>query len=890
MRHVLGRTAFLAFFLAAVLTGRPALAQATTGGSIGGKVVDPQGAALPGSTVVAINASGTAVKTAVTDATGAYKLSGLPAGTYTVTASLSGFTKTERKEVVVTAGGTATVDATLEVGGLSEEIVVTAQRRETKLQTTPLAISAYSGDTLAENKIFTVTDLANSVPSFSLTAGTPLDLELNMRGVTNTRLDSPTADASVGTFIDGVYMGRTGDLNFDFYDLERIEVVRGPQGVLLGKNVVGGALNIITAKPSFQNSGNLLLSYGNFNAGLGSGYLTGKLSESVAGRVAFQARRHDGFGKDILHNRDVENLNSFQGRGQLLFHEKDSTWTTRVVADYNRDSTNGLNVVPIATSLAHCELTYLRTNCTRPWSSLRQYLSLTDPRLTDPRVDLAQSVQYAGDTSPTQQFMKRNGAGVVLDVQKDFDGFSLNSLSGYRDGRGDQMYDQTGIGPEALGWDVAKWQAYTAWVAANRPAGSGNNGLFLFAEPVNEDAKIKQFSTEMRLTSNKRDSKVDWMVGAYFKRDTILKIDRFIGETFLGGPLATLSGETLWNNDGKIQNYAGFAQVGIKFTDTLKLEAGIRYTHDDKSGNVTGTAIATGDRFHPDDAAALTPLQSTFRKGTGFATPYEAGYSKATPQGTLSLTPNKDLYFYATVATGFKGGGFDDTPTNAAAAQHPYKPETATNIEGGFKATMFQRKVRLNVSVFNMDYNDLQVVQTNADCLCNLTDNAANAKLKGVEGEFEFAPTGNFKLFASGSYVDARYKTFIESALIPGTTTHLNSSGNRLQRTPATQLSGGVDVTASLGRFKNALNFRGSYSWQGDLKWATDNIAEEAPYGVFDARLSFTPRASKWGVTAWGKNIADKLYRVNIIHFFGEEVSQFAAPRTFGADLTLSFH
>ena len=125
-----------------------------------------------------------------------------------------------------------------------EEITVTAQRRETALQTTPISISAYSGEAIAEAKLFSPGDLAAAVPGFSLTAGTPLDVELNIRGITNTRLDSPSADPSVGTFIDGIYMGRTGDLNYDFYDLERVEVIRGPQGVLLGKNVVGGALSV----------------------------------------------------------------------------------------------------------------------------------------------------------------------------------------------------------------------------------------------------------------------------------------------------------------------------------------------------------------------------------------------------------------------------------------------------------------------------------------------------------------------------------------------------------------------------------------------------------------------------------------------------------------------
>jgi len=194
-----------------------------------------------------------------------------------------------------------------------EEVVVTAQRRETSLQTTAVAISAFSGEKLAEDKIFTISDLANSVPAFSFTANTPLDVELNIRGITNTRLDSPTADPSVGTFVDGVYIGRTGDYNFDFYDLERIEVIRGPQGVLLGKNVVGGALSIITAAPKFENSGEAMLSFGNYDSITAAGHVTGGMTDEVAGRFSFQARKHSGYGRDVLHNRDVEDLDSFLG-------------------------------------------------------------------------------------------------------------------------------------------------------------------------------------------------------------------------------------------------------------------------------------------------------------------------------------------------------------------------------------------------------------------------------------------------------------------------------------------------------------------------------------------------------------------------------------------------
>ena len=412
-----------------------------------------------------------------------------------------------------------------------EEIVVTAQRRETSLQTTPIAISAYTGASLEEDKIFSVSDLANSAPAFSLTAGTPLDQELNIRGITNTRLDSPTSDPSVGTFVDGVYIGRTGDYNFDFYDLERIEIIRGPQGVLLGKNVVGGALSIITAAPEFETSGKALVSFGNYHSMLVSGHLTGGLTDTLAGRVSFQTRRHDGYARDILHDRDVEDLDSFQARAQLLW-KNDSGWQARGIFDYTEDKTNGINVVAVDGGTKSCETSYLAPNCTRPWSNLRAYLGLTDPRR-----NVAQSVEYTGKPR-INQHLERDGYGITLDIEKEADLFTFNSLTGYRTGSSSQLYDQTGAGPEALGWSVANWAAYIAWVNAKygtRPATS-NNGQFLFAQPVGEDVEASALSQEFRLQSNNDDSRFDWIAGAFYKEDDVRKKDGFIGENFLGCP------------------------------------------------------------------------------------------------------------------------------------------------------------------------------------------------------------------------------------------------------------------------------------------------------------------------------------------------------------------
>ncbi len=791
-----------------------------------------------------------------------------------------------------------------------EEIVVTATRREANLQTIPVAVSAYSGASLADNKVFSPSDLAAAVPSFSLTAFTPLDQELNIRGIVNTRLDSPSSDPSVGTFVDGVYIGRTGDYNFDFFDLERVEVIRGPQGVLLGKNVVGGALSVITASPSQQNSGELTLGGGNYKAKLLTGHVNGAITDALSGRVSFQYRTHAGYARDVLHDRDLEDLDSRQLRAQLLWTPGEG-WRIRGIFDYTDDRSNGYNSVSVAGGITNCETTYLRTNCTRPWSNARAYLGLTDPREGMPN-----SVQLKNEPV-RQQYMTRTGYGFTLDVGKEMGFATFNSLTGYRSAVSDQLYSQTAMGPEALGWSVPRWLDYTAYVNARygTRAQTSNQGAFLFELSTRERTHTDSISQEFRLTSNS-DSRLDWIVGAYYKHDNVDKNDRFISENFLGSTannqpipnaLSTTSGQSDWYNYGTMNNYAVFGQLGYKFTDTLKLTAGLRQTWDKKGGRVSGFVVEAGDRFNPNDPRAvvametlcrsptgavvtvpgggqcLAPNRWTYGEGEGFQTPYSAAWHELTPQATLDLKISEDVYSYLTYSQGFKGGGFDDTPSNIPQAVRPFNPEKATNYELGFKSMFFDRRVRLNADVFYMDYKDLQVAQTNPACLCNLTDNAASAKIKGVEAELDFMPVDSLRLSLSGSYVDAKYKNYIESAIDPTTGRNLDSSGNQLQRTPSTQVSAGINYRLGM------VTFDARYSWQSQLYWATDNITKEPAYGLLDARVSVGPESRNWVVSVWAKNLTDKLYRANVIPFFGDEVSQFGPPRTFGLDLTLRY-
>ena len=196
-------------------------------------------------------------------------------------------------------------------------IQITAQRRAASVQDSAIAVSAISGENLEKDRILSFEDLAGSVTSLSFTALSPLDQEFNVRGITNTRLDSPSADQSIGIFLDDVYVGRSGLFNADMYDIERVEVVRGPQGVLLGRNVVGGAISIVTASPEFETGGALSVSLGNYNETLVRGHVTGPINEVLAGRISFSSRDRGGFNHDLLHDRELDDLRSLQARAQL---------------------------------------------------------------------------------------------------------------------------------------------------------------------------------------------------------------------------------------------------------------------------------------------------------------------------------------------------------------------------------------------------------------------------------------------------------------------------------------------------------------------------------------------------------------------------------------------
>lgn len=776
--------------------------------------------------------------------------------------------------------------ATAEAAPQLSEVIVTAQKRSTNLQTTPMAISAVNGLTLKKNAIETFEDLAHSVPALSYSQNNPLRQEYNIRGAVNTRLGSPTADQSVGLFEDGVYIARSGVLNPIFFDVGQVEVIRGPQGVLLGRNVAGGAISVTSASPEFSPSGEVTIGYGNYNLVHSTGYVTGPITDSLAGRFSFDTDNHGGYAEDLFHHVGLDNLDQDGFRGQLLYRPQGGDFQARLIVEYNRESNNG--ICPIAdpdtakgdpNSAPGLEL--------HPWSSLR---AATGAAIGSPLTDrqcLPTWPTFAGDATPTPQGENHQNWGVNLNLQKGLPGqMKITSVTGYRGGESHLLYDQSGIGPE---------NPYGLFL------GTSPQDAFAFAFPVEFNEQTSEITEEVRLQSDYAHSPLDWIAGAYYERDRSHQENTFWAENIIGGPLASIEGQDLWNDNGGTQTYAVFAQAGYKILDTLKLTAGVRYTHDEKSGFVVATVQQYGDQYN--GYTNTTPLTTLVGCGGTGSTPscapgspnypnyaqaYGHSWDAVTPQAILTWTPTHDIMAYFTVGRGFKGGGFENDTNNVSspgapsAVTTPYSPETDWNYEVGAKTRFWDERAQLNVAAYYTQYNNLQVEQTVDTCLCNIINNAGNAVFKGVEAEFEVRPVRQFYFWLSGDVADTKYIHFIDAA-------GNNDSGDTAQRTPGYQVVVGAELTTDLFSIPDALLFHITYKYQGKMYWDPANLTHENPYGLLDGRVSLTLPNKNWSVSVWGKNLTNTQYRTNIIAFFGDEVGTYGPPRTFGAELTAKF-
>lgn len=713
-----------------------------------------------------------------------------------------------------------------------EEVLVSARRRgDERLQDVPVAVSVLSEEALRKAGITDLSEVAARTPSFTFGQQIGNQQEIVIRGIGTLRLTGSAAEPSVGLFIDEVYVGRRGTATPPLFDLERVEVVRGPQGTLYGKNVVGGAVNLISARPSDQASGRVAVSYGQFDGfggrdiWEGSAYVTGALSNSVAGRAAVYYRKHDGYSQNTLIDERLDDQDSYAVRGSLLFQPSDAL-DIHVVADFSHNESHG-----------------------------QSRRAVDDPSVPGLGAVVASGLlsdNVRESDAPWTQWEDQDTAG--LTARFDYrlgGGHMLTYLSAVRYGDFNGRYSLVGTRSPPSLTDAANGQR----------------------------EKYVGITQDLRLSSPGDEGPMRWVAGLYFLREDTDIIDNSIATTFLSvlGPGSVgdiLDGEFIYDQENVTQSSAVYGELSWAMAGTVSLTVGGRYTYDDKDYRNRSECLDFGAQ--PDFIFCVAPLGAEF-----WNIRTSKSWSEFTPKASLDWRASDAALLYVSASKGFKGGGWQGKPGTEVAALLPYDPETAWTYEIGAKTGWADGRVLANIAVFHTSFDDLQVEQLDDAGLSLIIDNAASARINGVELELQLRPVSVLQLWLSGSYLDSEYRDFIDSA-------GNDLSGNRLARTPEFRFTGGADYTMPINS-ELSLDTRVEYQWQDKMPWLVENTVYEDSYGLLDARVALQARQEQWEVALFGKNLTDELYRLDAIPFLGDVFSRFGAPRSYGVQFAKSF-
>lgn len=716
--------------------------------------------------------------------------------------------------------------------GQIEEVLVSARRRgEERLQDVPVAVSVLSDEDLRKAGIRDLSEVASRTPSFTFGQQIGNQQEVVIRGIGTLRLTGSAAEPSVGLFIDEVYVGRRGTATPPLFDLERVEVVRGPQGTLYGKNVVGGAVNLISARPGSETAARIAVSYGQFDTfggrdlWEGTGYITGELSDALAGRLAVYYRKHDGYSQNTLLDEALDDQDNYAVRGSLLFQPA-AALDIHVTADFSHNDSNGQSRRAVDDS------------------SVAGLGAVVGSGL------LSDNVRESD--APWTQWEDHDTAGLTARVDYRLgSGHTLTYLSAVRYGNFNGRYSLVGTRSPPSLTDAANGQR----------------------------EKYTGITQDLRLSSPAGGGALRWVAGLYFLREDTDIIDNSIATTFLAalGPGSVgdiLDGEFIYDQENITKSSAIYGELSWALADALSLTLGGRYTYDDKNYRNRSECLDYGAQ--PDFILCVAPLGAEV-----WNIRTSKSWSELTPKASLDWRASDSALLYVSAARGFKGGGWQGKPGTAAAALLPYDPEIAWTYEIGAKTDWADGRIRANLAIFHTDFDDLQVEQLDDAGLSLIIDNAASARIDGVELEVQLRPVPELQLWLSGSYLDSEYEDFMDSA-------GNDLSGNRLARTPELRFTGGADYVVRINDTLS-LDTRVEYQWQDEMPWLVENTVFEDSFGLLDARVALQALETRWEVALFGRNLTDELYRVDAIPFLGDVFSRFGTPRSYGVQFTKTF-
>ena len=745
-----------------------------------------------------------------------------------------------------------------------DEIIVTATKRATGLQDTPIAITAVSAQKLERQNIDDISEIASFTPNLTFDTTAPVSglssgAIVFIRGVGQTDFQL-TTDPGVGTYVDGVYASRSAGGVLDVLDLERVEVLRGPQGTLFGRNTIGGAINLISKRPGDVFGGNASITAGSRSRLDISANIDIPVSDNLRTRLSFSSKNQDGYVKGLSDDRDLGDVNRDSIRAVAEWTPSDNFKATvaidggRVKEQNAASKLVGITVVApgsdTATEFAFDQDTNSVVNTTRPQTPgaptltfLYNVIDATFPggQPFGPNF-ITDDLDTTFATGPNGTDLQNVGGSLTLDWQTSF--ADIKTITAFRDSTGQFARDADGS-PLAV------------------------------THTNNFDYDHEQFSQELQLTGDAIDGALKWVAGAYYFNET--------GNDNLAVTLPQGFGTVLNFASVDNESIAAYVQGTYAITDALSATGGIRYTEDDKSYTVPegGGAIVNGF------AGVFGPL--------GTSTPFFPAGENNEKFDDVSYKLGLDYNFgggtlvYGSFSTGFKSGGFNTRYLVPVPSVVSFDPETLETFELGVKWQGLDNRVRANLAAFVSDYEDIQLVVY--DSGAPLTRNAGTADIKGVEAEITAIVTEGLELSIGTGFTDAEYSEVLPlSPTLPAfQQVQLDTA---LPNTPKFTLSAAIDYEA---RITETGDVRFHADWAH--KSSIENDAVNSPFltsgktDVFNASVGYVHNDGQWSLTGFVDNLSDERFITSGDSNFGIgfHEANFNRPREYGLKLRTEF-